>query len=198
MSPLRNQRHERFCLALAEGHSIAESYAAAGYSKNRGNASRLKANESIVTRLAELQGAAAKSSLASLLSELEDARQQATSLKQLSACVRAVEAKARISGLLVEKVEVKTLEEKFEDCKSPQDIVRRSFVECQRDGYGLEEKDWEEYRRLMLGWWEALDNFLAAAKAKPVQPIMSAEARDRHERKRLGLAPRSPGNGSRQ
>src|SRR5262249_4890653 len=122
---------------------------------------------------------------------LEDARIQAKSLKQLSAVVRSVEAKARISGLLVEKVEVKTLEEKFEGCSSPQDHVRRCFVEYQREGYNLEEKDWEEFCRLNMGWWEALDTFLAAAKAKPVQPMMSAEERERHERRRLGLPSRA-------
>jgi phage terminase small subunit len=60
----------------------------AGYSENRGNASRLKANESIQTRLAELQAAAAKASevtVQSLLTELETARERADSAEQFSA-----------------------------------------------------------------------------------------------------------------
>src|SRR5215472_16953811 len=76
MSPLRNQRHERFCLALAQGHSIAESYTLAGYSKNTGNASRLNANESIQRRVSELQAqAAAKTevTLETILADLVDA-----------------------------------------------------------------------------------------------------------------------------
>ena len=51
MPALPNARHEAFCRALAEGHSIDESYSLAGYSKNRGNASRLNANESVQARL---------------------------------------------------------------------------------------------------------------------------------------------------
>jgi len=180
MAPLRNPRHEKYVQALFSGQPQNAAYEAAGYSFHERNASRLRRNEQVVARLTELQAAAAKSSqvtVASLISELEEARQQATSLKQLSAVVRAV---------------------KFEGCKSPQDIVRRSFIEYQREGYNLEEKDWEEFRRLNLGWWEALDNFLAAAKAKPVQPAMNVNDLERHERKRLGPAPRPHGNGSRQ
>ena len=190
MAPLRNQRHERFVRGLFEGLPASRAFEQAGYAPNDGNAIRLKGNERIKERLAEFQAAAAKSSevtVKSLLDELEQARVQATSLKQFSAVVRSIESKARISGLLTEKIEVKTLEEEYEGCKSPTDIVRRCFVQYQREGYNLEEKDWEEFCRLNMGWWEALDNFLAAAKAKPVQPMMSAEARDRHERRRLGL-----------
>ena len=102
MPPLSNPRRERFAQALLEGCSADEAFVKAGYSENRGNASRLKAKESISMRLAELQAAAAKAStvsVQSLLSELEEARQKATSLSQLSAVVRAVEAKARVSGL---------------------------------------------------------------------------------------------------
>ena len=62
MGPLRNQRHERYALAVAEGHSILESYRLAGYQKNTSNASRLNANESIQARVAELQQQTAASS----------------------------------------------------------------------------------------------------------------------------------------
>jgi phage terminase small subunit len=62
MPPLSNARHERFCVALSEGHSIAESYALAGYSKNTGNASRLNGNERVRARVAELQAEAAVNS----------------------------------------------------------------------------------------------------------------------------------------
>jgi hypothetical protein len=69
----------------------------------------LKGNEKVQARLAELQEAAAKKSevtVASLLDELEHARARADGLDQLSAAVKAISEKAKISGLLVQKVEV--------------------------------------------------------------------------------------------
>src|SRR5262245_27818638 len=117
MGPLRNPRHEKFCQALFEGKPANAAYAEAGYSPHDGNCIRLRGNERVQARLGELQAAAQRDSavtVKSLLGELEDARQKATTLGQLSAVVRSVEAKARISGLLVERVEVKTPIEKYE------------------------------------------------------------------------------------
>lgn len=54
MPALSNARHERFAQALAAGKSADEAYKLAGYRPNRGNASRLKSDESIQARLAEL------------------------------------------------------------------------------------------------------------------------------------------------
>ena len=82
----------------------------AGYSENRGNVSRLKANESILARRTELQAPAAKSSevtVESLLAELEHARQSADSLDQLSASVKA-KTKAKVSGLMTQKIALST------------------------------------------------------------------------------------------
>lgn len=56
MPVLSNQRHEAFAQGLAQGKSADEAYETAGYSENRGNASRLKSNENITNRVAELQG----------------------------------------------------------------------------------------------------------------------------------------------
>jgi phage terminase small subunit len=79
MPPLSNQRHERFAKALFEGETADEAYEQAGFKANRGNASRLKANENIMARLTELQTQAAKASevtVQSLLNELEAARER--------------------------------------------------------------------------------------------------------------------------
>src|SRR5215510_3808503 len=148
MGPLRNSRHEAFARLLFEGETADAAFVKAGYSKNRGNASRLKANENILARVAELQAAAAKSSevtVKSLLDELETARVKATSLSQLSAAVRATEAKARISGLLTEKIEVKTSEaERYEQASSIEDMVRMVCDDEERQhGCRLTEKDRE-------------------------------------------------------
>jgi hypothetical protein len=54
MAELKNIRHELFCRGLVAGKTVDEAYVAAGFSKNRGNAARLKAKESIGRRAAEL------------------------------------------------------------------------------------------------------------------------------------------------
>ncbi len=60
MQILTNARHERFAQSLAKGMSADAAHTAAGYKPSRGNASRLRANESIVERVAELQGSTAR------------------------------------------------------------------------------------------------------------------------------------------
>jgi phage terminase small subunit len=60
MPVLKNAKHERFAQALAEGKTADEAYQLAGYEENRGNASRLKSNESIQKRVSEILGQAAK------------------------------------------------------------------------------------------------------------------------------------------
>ena len=57
---LANARHEKFAQNRAKGMSADAAHAAAGYTPNRGNAARMKANESIQARVAELQGSTAK------------------------------------------------------------------------------------------------------------------------------------------
>lgn len=60
MPTLSNPRHERFAQALVAGKTADEAYAEAGYKANRGNASTLKANQSVADRVAEILAAAAK------------------------------------------------------------------------------------------------------------------------------------------
>jgi phage terminase small subunit len=60
MPVLDNPKHEAFAQALAKGCTADEAYKLAGYSENRGNATRLKANESIQQRLEELHEIAAE------------------------------------------------------------------------------------------------------------------------------------------
>ena len=60
MPLLENPRHERFAQELAAGKSANEAYAAAGFKPNDGNCIRLKGNERVQARVAELQGRAAE------------------------------------------------------------------------------------------------------------------------------------------
>src|SRR5262245_39408017 len=187
MAPLKNTRREKFCLALAEGQSAHQAYIAAGFKPSRHNAHRLSTKEHIQSRLAELQAAAQRNSevtVASLLRELEDARVEAKTLKQLSACVRAVEAKARIAGLLTERIEVKNNIERYQNVTSPEDFAKLMWTDYRAEGYSnLDEKDLEQLGLLVRGWWDGMQAILAASKAKPIQPRMSDQQRENIERR---------------
>ena len=80
----------------------------AGYTANRGNAIRLKTNESVQKRLAELQGMAAVNAdvtVDTLVRELETARVVAMTKGNPSAAVAATLGKAKLLGLMVERKE---------------------------------------------------------------------------------------------
>ena len=66
MAVLQNPKHEKFAQELAKGKTAEESYALAGFSPNRGNASVLKHKQNILDRVSEL------------LSERESIHAQAT------------------------------------------------------------------------------------------------------------------------
>jgi phage terminase small subunit len=108
MPILPNARHERFAQELAAGKSADEAYIAAGYNENRGNATRLKANESVLKRVAELKSSAAERAVItaeSLIAEAEEARKLAMELGQPAAAVAAIKEKGVLSGVRVEKAE---------------------------------------------------------------------------------------------
>jgi phage terminase small subunit len=198
MPSLNNARHEKFCLALLEGKSADEAFVIAGYKKNRGNASRLKANENVLARLTELQAAAAKASevtVESLLAELEDAREKATTRDQLSAAVRAIEAKAKVSGLLTQKVEIIDPAQAFDNARTPEEIAAVLARGIAGDrSYELTPDELRGFAELMVQWVEAINQYLSGCAAKPVQPVMSAHDMETIERRRLGLR---VGNGRR-
>lgn len=54
MPVLKNPKHELFAQELAKGTTAEKAYEAAGYKANRGNAVKLKQNESILRRVPEL------------------------------------------------------------------------------------------------------------------------------------------------
>ena len=60
MAVLENVKWENFAQGLAQGKSADQAYQDAGYSANRGNAVRLKTNESIIARVQELQQVAVR------------------------------------------------------------------------------------------------------------------------------------------
>jgi phage terminase small subunit len=105
---LENPRHELFAQELSKGKTATEAYVLAGYEDNRGNAATLKANQNVQDRVAELQedGAAlAKVTVASIIDELEDARSVAKTAIQPASMVSASMGKAKVAGLLADRVE---------------------------------------------------------------------------------------------
>ena len=108
MAVLENVKWENFAQGLAQGKSADQAYQDAGYSANRGNAVRLKTNESIVARVQELQQVAVRRhdiTLDTLTDELEAARLSAMDGSRESAAISATMGKAKLHGLDVQRLE---------------------------------------------------------------------------------------------
>lgn len=74
MPQLSNPKHEIFAREIAKGKTGDQAYVIAGYKENRKNASRLRRNEDILRRIAELQeraAAKAEKTLSDILDDLE-------------------------------------------------------------------------------------------------------------------------------
>jgi hypothetical protein len=108
MPVVTNPRRECFAQAIAEGRTATEAMQAVGYSDAR-NSTRLTKNDDVRRRVAELQaGGAARAevTVATLVQELDQAREMAVERGQASAAVAATMGKARVTGQLVERAEV--------------------------------------------------------------------------------------------
>lgn len=108
MPALTNPRHEKFAQALSQGKTADEAYVFAGYKENRGNAATLKANQSILDRIIQLQHVASQRvevTIASLMQEASDIQAAAMEAKQLSAATAALTVKAKLAGLWIDKAE---------------------------------------------------------------------------------------------
>src|SRR6516164_4924171 len=111
MPILSNPRHEKFAQALAEGRPASAAYEEAGYSPNDGNAVRLKGNEKIKSRVAELQGQGAERAvvtLQSLIAEADEIQTKALAKGHYSAAISALTVKAKLSGHWVDRGENQT------------------------------------------------------------------------------------------
>jgi hypothetical protein len=111
MPTLPNPRHEKFAQARAEGKPASAAYEQAGYSPNDGNAVRLKGNEKVQLRVAELQGQGAERAivtLQSLIAEADEIKAKALAKGRYSAAVSALTVKAKPSGHWVDRGENQT------------------------------------------------------------------------------------------
>jgi len=169
MPPLNNARHEAFCRALLEGHSIDESYTLAGYSKNRGNACRLNADENIQARLAELQGEAAanaKVTVASICRELDEANAVAKAKGQAAAMVSAATLRAKLAGLMVDKVEVGG-PGAFDHCETVAEVVDGMLARLIEQFKPVDTHDRQALIDLANRHWQEMQDWLETIEARP-------------------------------
>jgi hypothetical protein len=191
---LENTRHEKFAQELAAGKSATESYVLAGFKPSRKNTSRLRAREDVSARINELQGLAARSAVitvATICAELDDAIVVAKAKGQAQAMVSASALRAKLAGLGVERVEVTaSITDAYEECRSPEEIFATLARQWSKD-HELTSEEVEGFVKLLMKSFAAFDEYVAGCKAKVVQPMISVEDRERHERRRLGLPSRA-------
>lgn len=106
-------KQERFCQKYIESHNASEAYRASYDAENMNNesiwteASRLMQNPHVALRVMQLHEEHRKRhnvTVDSITKELEEARSLALQEKQASAAVTASIGKAKIHGLIVDKV----------------------------------------------------------------------------------------------
>jgi hypothetical protein len=186
--PLSNTRHEAFARALFErpktGMTLAQCYELAGY-KTKGHASetmasRLSFAEHIQARVSELQGAVARKaviSIESICAELDEANAVAKVHGQAGAMVSASTLRAKLAGLLKEKVEVSG-PEPFSQCKTmaelAENILRELGIlhpnaEQVEQAKGLMEAHNAEWEALAKGRPPITINAVALPSSRPLR-----------------------------
>ena len=111
MAALKNARHERFAQELAKGETADAAYELAGFSANRGNATRLKANESIARRVAEILSGAAKrteitvANITDRLLAIAAKGEVSADAPMLSVARASLMDAAKLNGLVIDKAE---------------------------------------------------------------------------------------------
>jgi len=113
MPALKNAKHERFAQELAKGATADEAYQLAGYAESRGNAARLRANESISKRLAEILNNAAKrteitvAGITEKLIRIAEKAEVSGDAPLLAVARASYMDAAKLNGLIIDKAEVK-------------------------------------------------------------------------------------------
>jgi phage terminase small subunit len=180
MPPLSNPRHEAFVRALFENKSADESYELAGYKPHRQNAHRLMTKDDVRARLSELQQEAQRKSevsVASLLAELEHARQRADSLDQLSAVVKSISEKAKISGLLVSRVEATiTVEDKLYETAANADDLALLLARNFAGDTVLSQTELKQLATILQQATQQASEYVASCRARPINGAISQRA----------------------
>jgi len=124
MPVLENQRWERFSQGLAKGETADAAYISAGFKANSGNARRLKVNEAVQSRVAEIQNRAAVraeitvAAITERLMRIADLAEEtgitrdptgkvvATSNKHLNVVKGALMDAAKLNGLVIDRSKI--------------------------------------------------------------------------------------------
>jgi len=179
MGPLKNPRHEAFVRYLLEGKTALDAYEAAGFKRDLGNASRLKARPDVAARLAEMQNEIAATvpiTIESLIGELEEVRSAATSKSQYAAAVRAVLGKAQLAGLLVERQKVEVSGSiAYDKCETMEEVIEVLLDDMQKysvnDYHDFRPEDRVHLAELFTRHFKAMFDesraYLNAIKARP-------------------------------
>ena len=194
MPTLQNTRHEKFALELAAGKSATEAYVLAGYRPSRRNASRLRTSEDVIGRVKELQAASANHAVitvASICAELDQAIQVAVKGNQAAAMVSASALKAKLAGLMVERVEVSNADP-FVGAATYEEVAAIwARLIAKEKNYQMTPEELDKFTMLVRQCHEAIDEFIAGCTAKVVPRTLTPQEAADIERKRLRL-----GNGS--
>jgi hypothetical protein len=174
--PLKNNRHELFCLALAEGKSACDAYSAAGYKRNDSNCIRLRQHPAVQERLAEIQAVAAQSTaitIQSVCRELDEANVVAREHGQAGAMVSASTLRAKLAGLLTEKIkaEVTTINP-YESAASVDDaclMAAKNFA----DDVILSPEELATLAGMMREAADKMRSYVASCRARPINPSFS-------------------------
>jgi hypothetical protein len=169
MPALRNPRHERFAQALFEGKPANAAYAEAGYSPHDGNCIRLRGNERVQARLEELQAQTARSTaitVESICAELDQANAVAKERGQASAMVSASALRAKLAGLMIEKVEVGQVGD-FDRCGSALDVATK-LLELECRFIHVDDADRLGLAELMDRRTADIREYLTAIQARPI------------------------------
>jgi hypothetical protein len=108
MPALKNHRQERFCQLIKQGIPPYRAYPMAGYAPNNGAPYHLAENSRVKQRLNELARSLAmktRVTVESITEELDAVRDRAMATEQLSAAKGAIETKAKLHGLLIDRKE---------------------------------------------------------------------------------------------
>lgn len=120
MDVLNNPRWERFAQELAKGKTADQAYVIAGYTQDRGHATRLAANGSIQARMSELLSKAAEVTLITVESLTHEYKRNLADARiagQHGVVVRALDSLAKLHGLWTRQHEHKSQFEHMTDAE---------------------------------------------------------------------------------
>lgn len=112
MPALSNPKHERFAQAMAKGETATAAYELAGYEPNDGNAARLKGNDRIEARVAEILERAATraeitvASISDRLLKIAEKCERTSEANKLGVARATLMDVAKLNGLIIDKREL--------------------------------------------------------------------------------------------